>query len=42
MLQSLPRGAEVSVLERRNAWTRVQIASGASGWIPAGSVEPIR
>ncbi len=42
MLQSLPRGAEVSVLERRDAWTRVQIASGTSGWIPAGSVEPIR
>ncbi len=42
MAQSLPRGAEVSVLERRDAWTRVEIASGTSGWIPAGSVEPVR
>jgi hypothetical protein len=42
MVQSLPRGAEVSVLERRDAWTRVEIASGTSGWVPAGSVEPVR
>ena len=42
MAQSLPRGAEVTVLERRDAWTRIEIASGTAGWIPAGSVEPVR
>ncbi|MGE0867239.1 MAG: hypothetical protein AB7P03_01660 [Kofleriaceae bacterium] len=35
---SLPRGAEVTVLEQREAWTRIQIASGTSGWVPQGSV----
>ncbi|MDQ3299054.1 MAG: hypothetical protein M3619_20965, partial [Myxococcota bacterium] len=39
--QPLPRGAEVTILERRDAWTRIRIASGASGWVPAGAVEPV-
>ncbi|MGE0547712.1 MAG: hypothetical protein AB7O24_30090 [Kofleriaceae bacterium] len=38
---SLPRGAEVTVLEQRDAWTRVQIASGTAGWVPHGSVERV-
>jgi tetratricopeptide (TPR) repeat protein len=37
----LPRGAEVTVLERRDAWTRIRIANGTTGWVPAGSVEPL-
>lgn len=39
--QPLPRGVEVTVLERRDAWTRVRLAGGMSGWLPAGAVEPI-
>lgn len=35
----LPRGAEVTVLEHRDAWTRIRIANGTTGWVPAGSVE---
>lgn len=35
----LPRGAEVTVLERRDAWTRIRIANGTTGWIPAGAVQ---
>lgn len=37
----LPRGAEVSVLEHRDAWTRIRIANGTTGWVPAGSVEKL-
>ena len=37
----LPRGAEVTVLERRDTWTRIRIANGTTGWVPAGSVEPL-
>lgn len=39
--QPLPRGAEVTILERRDAWTRVSIASGATGWLPRGAVEQL-
>jgi hypothetical protein len=39
--QPLPRGAEVTILERRAAWTRVEIASGQSGWVPEGAVERV-
>jgi BatD DUF11 like domain len=35
----VPRGAEVRVLEHRDAWTRIRIANGTTGWIPAGSIE---
>ena len=42
MSQPLPRGAEVTILERRAAWTRVRIANGTAGWIPGGAVEPVR
>jgi len=37
----VPRGAEVTVLERRDAWTRIRIANGTTGWVPAGSVEQL-
>ena len=39
--QPLPRGAEVTLLERRDAWTRIRIANGTSGWVPGGAVERI-
>jgi hypothetical protein len=39
--QPLPRGAEVTILERRAAWTRIEIANGTTGWVPEGSVERV-
>ncbi len=41
LTQPLPRGAEVTMLERRDAWTRIRLANGTTGWIPAGAVEPV-
>ncbi|MEJ7604599.1 MAG: hypothetical protein WKG01_42495, partial [Kofleriaceae bacterium] len=39
--QPLPRGAEVTVLERRGGWNKIQVASGTSGWVPDGAVEKV-
>jgi hypothetical protein len=39
--QPLPRGVEVTVLERRDAWAKVRLAGGIAGWVPAGAVERI-
>jgi tetratricopeptide (TPR) repeat protein len=39
--QPLPRGAEVTIVERRDAWTKVRLSGGASGWVPSGAVERI-
>jgi hypothetical protein len=39
MGMALPRGTEVTVLERRDSWVKVRIASGAAGWLSAGAVE---
>lgn len=39
--QPLPKGAEVTITERRDAWTKVRLASGTAGWVPAGAVEPV-
>jgi Flp pilus assembly protein TadD len=41
LTQPLPRGAEVTILERRDAWTRIRIASGTTGWVPAGAVQKL-
>ena len=41
LTQALPRGIEVTVLERRDAWTKVRLAGGVAGWVPAGAVERI-
>jgi hypothetical protein len=41
MAQPLPKGAEVTITERRDAWTKVRVSSGTTGWVPAGSVEPV-
>lgn len=39
--QSVPRGAEVSVLEQRGGWARVRIATGTVGWVQRGTIETI-
>ncbi|HEU4729925.1 MAG TPA: BatD family protein [Kofleriaceae bacterium] len=39
--QPLPRGVEVTVLERRDAWTRIRLAGGTAGWVQTGAVERI-
>ena len=39
--QPLPRGAEVTVVERRDAWTKVRLPGGAAGWVPSGTVQMI-
>ncbi|MDX2088582.1 MAG: hypothetical protein SFX73_12075 [Kofleriaceae bacterium] len=39
--QTLTRGVEVTLLEKRDAWTRIKIASGTSGWVPSGAVEKL-
>jgi tetratricopeptide (TPR) repeat protein len=36
--QPLPRGTEVTIVERRDAWTRVRVASGTAGWVQSGSI----
>ncbi|HTR52662.1 MAG TPA: hypothetical protein VMJ10_18230 [Kofleriaceae bacterium] len=41
MAQPLPRGTEVTVLEQRDAWTRVRVATGTAGWVEAGNVERV-
>ena len=41
LTQPLPRGTEVIVLERRDAWTKIRIASGTPGWVPGGAVERV-
>jgi hypothetical protein len=41
LTQPLPRGAEVSILEERDDWTRIRIASGTVGWVPSGAVERV-
>lgn len=39
--QPLSRGVEVTLLEKRDAWTRIEIANGTAGWVPSGAVEKI-
>jgi hypothetical protein len=38
---SLPAGVEVVVIERREGWSRVAVPSGATGWLPDGTVSPV-
>ena len=37
----LPRGTEVTLLERRDTWAKVRIANGTAGWVPDGAVARI-
>jgi hypothetical protein len=39
--QPLPRGAEVTIREHRDAWTRIELANGTNGWVPAGAVQRV-
>jgi cytochrome c-type biogenesis protein CcmH/NrfG len=41
LTQPLPGGTEVTVLERRDTWTRVRVASGTVGWVQSGTVQAI-
>lgn len=41
LTQPLPRGAEVRLVERRDSWTKVQLANGTAGWVPDGAVQRI-
>jgi cytochrome c-type biogenesis protein CcmH/NrfG len=41
LVQPLPRGAELTVLEQRADWAKVQIASGTVGWVPTGAVQRV-
>ena len=41
LTQPLPRGTEVTLLERRDSWTKIRIASGTAGWVPDGAVERV-
>jgi len=37
----LPPGAEVTILERRDGWTRLRTAGGLAGWMPDPAVAPV-
>jgi tetratricopeptide (TPR) repeat protein len=39
--QPLPRGTELSILERREEWLRVALANGREAWVRASSVTSI-
>ncbi len=41
LTQPLPRGAEVRIVERRDSWTKIRIASGTTGWVQDGAVQRI-
>ncbi len=41
LVQPLPRGTELTVLERRAEWAKVRIAAGTVGWVPAGAVQRV-
>ena len=38
LVQPLPPGTEVAVVERRGAWAKVRIASGTAGWVEGGAI----
>ncbi|HTL37441.1 MAG TPA: BatD family protein [Kofleriaceae bacterium] len=42
LAQALPRGAEVTIVEARDGWTKIRLASGTAGWVPQSAVEKIR
>lgn len=39
--QPVPRGAEVTIVSRRDDWARVRLASGAAGWVPSSAIEAV-
>ena len=42
LLQALPSGTEVQLLETRSNWSKVSLADGRDVWIPNESIERIR
>ena len=42
LAQPLPAGAEVTVLERRDDWTRVALADGTRGWLRDSAMDTVR
>lgn len=41
LVQPLPRGTELTVLEKRADWAKVRIAAGTVGWVPTGAVQRV-
>jgi len=41
LVQPLPRGTELTVLERRADWAKVRVAAGTVGWVPTGAVQRV-
>lgn len=41
MASPLPRGTEVTVVERRDAWTKIRVANGTAGWVPGDAIARI-
>jgi hypothetical protein len=39
--EAVPAGAEATILERREAWDRVSLAGGATGWLPGGTLRRV-
>ena len=39
--QPLPRGAEVTIREHRDTWTRIELPNGTHGWVPGGAVQRV-
>jgi hypothetical protein len=37
----LPAGIEISIVEQRGDWTRVQLPNRATGWLPVGAIERV-
>ena len=37
----LPAGAEVTILEVREAWTHIQVTSTTKGWVKSSAVAPV-
>ena len=40
--QPIAPGVELAVVERRDAWVRVKLGGGVTGWLPAGTIEFVR
>jgi hypothetical protein len=36
--QAMPRGAEVTVVEQRDGWTKLRLPTGTTGWVSTGNV----
>jgi SH3-like domain-containing protein len=41
LTEPLPRGTEVTIVEQRDAWTKIRLASGTTGWVAQGVVETV-